>query len=382
MKKIISLFQRNYETDHLVRDEIVPGAEWVVAGEGVATRKFDGTCCMVRDGKLYRRFDAKNNKEPAKRFEPALDTIRHCVVCLKAIQDNENISAPQAIQKPMAETPIGKRPGIQSEAAGEQGASSAHLPGVQDAVQGTEGTQVLQQQVCAETRLENRDDERLSIGSEQGRLSGYARIPAHSDAVASEREQPGVCVRASHGNGKEAGSKSDNDGMGASQERGQVGQQAFKSGNRDALKTPWTDYLSALPNGISTALKCPHCGANKSTMYIIPDSTTGHWPGWLPVSDGPEDKWHRESFELLKENNQGEDIDGSYELIGPKIQGNPENSPFHLLIRHGRHIVLDAPRTFNALLEWFKEKDIEGIVWHHPDGRMVKIKKKDFGFKR
>jgi hypothetical protein len=26
-------------------------------------------------------------------------------------------------------------------------------------------------------------------------------------------------------------------------------------------------------------------------------------------------------------------------------------------------------------------KDIEGIVWHHPDGRMVKIKKKDFGYK-
>jgi hypothetical protein len=37
MKKIISLFARNYETDHLVRDEIVAGAEWVVAGEGFAT---------------------------------------------------------------------------------------------------------------------------------------------------------------------------------------------------------------------------------------------------------------------------------------------------------------------------------------------------------
>ena len=43
MKKIISLFQRNYEGDRLVRDELVPGAEWVAAGEGVATRKWDGT---------------------------------------------------------------------------------------------------------------------------------------------------------------------------------------------------------------------------------------------------------------------------------------------------------------------------------------------------
>ena len=23
--------------------------------------------------------------------------------------------------------------------------------------------------------------------------------------------------------------------------------------------------------------------------------------------------------------------------------------------------------------------DIEGIVWHHPDGRMAKIKRRDFG---
>ena len=36
MKKVISLFRRNYDTDHLVRDEVVEGAEWVIAGEGVA----------------------------------------------------------------------------------------------------------------------------------------------------------------------------------------------------------------------------------------------------------------------------------------------------------------------------------------------------------
>jgi hypothetical protein len=60
MQKIISLFQRNYETDRLVRDEVIPGAEWVLAGEGVPTRKIDGVCCMIRDGKLYKRFEAKD----------------------------------------------------------------------------------------------------------------------------------------------------------------------------------------------------------------------------------------------------------------------------------------------------------------------------------
>ena len=38
MKKIISLFQRNYHSDRFVRDELVPGAEWVAENEGIATR--------------------------------------------------------------------------------------------------------------------------------------------------------------------------------------------------------------------------------------------------------------------------------------------------------------------------------------------------------
>jgi hypothetical protein len=68
VKKIISLFQRNYETDRLVRDEIVPGAEWVVNGEGIATRKYDGTACLVLNGLLYKRYDAKKGKKPPEDF--------------------------------------------------------------------------------------------------------------------------------------------------------------------------------------------------------------------------------------------------------------------------------------------------------------------------
>src|SRR5947209_1486301 len=71
MQKIISLFQRNYEGDWLVRNEVVPGAEWVLAGEGFATQKFDGTACLVKNGTLYRRFDAKKGKTPPVDFMPA-----------------------------------------------------------------------------------------------------------------------------------------------------------------------------------------------------------------------------------------------------------------------------------------------------------------------
>lgn len=180
MKKIISLFQRNYDGDRLVRDEIVPGAEWVVAGEGRPTVKFDGTCCMIRDGKLFKRFDAKHGKTPPAGFEAAQE----------------------------------------------------------------------------------------------------------------------------------------------------------------------------------------------------PDANTGHWPGWLPVGGGPEDQWFREGLA-----NTEFPYNGTYELMGPKIQGNKYGHATHVLTPHGAVVIETNPRTFDEIKTFLSATDIEGIVWHHPDGRMVKIKTKDFGIK-
>lgn len=106
------------------------------------------------------------------------------------------------------------------------------------------------------------------------------------------------------------------------------------------------------------------------------DPETKKTVGWVPVGDGPEDQYHREAFAadpFLP--------DGTYELIGPKIQGNPERSTVHRLIRHGS-IILTAPRDFEGLREFFSHVDCEGVVFHHPDGRMAKIKGRDFGCKR
>lgn len=199
MQKIISLFQRNYDGDRLVRDEVVRGAEWVLAGEGVATRKWDGTCCMVRDGKLYRRYDAK--------------------------------------QQPTQPAPDGRS-----------------LPKIKGA------------------------------------------------------------------------------------------------------KAPPPDFIPAQD----------------------PDPITGHWPGWLLVGDGPDDQWHRDGW-----TNTRHDVpDGTYELIGPRILGNPEGFAIHTLIRHGIHQYPKCPRDFTGIRNYLADGTIEGIVWHHPDGRMVKIKAKDFGINR
>lgn len=105
------------------------------------------------------------------------------------------------------------------------------------------------------------------------------------------------------------------------------------------------------------------------------DDETGKTVGWVPVGDGPEDKWHREAFSPLM-------ADGTYELMGPKIQGNPDKHETHVLVRHGTHIIKGAPRTFDGLRDFLAGKNMEGLVFHHPDGRMAKIKLRDFGLKR
>jgi hypothetical protein len=111
--------------------------------------------------------------------------------------------------------------------------------------------------------------------------------------------------------------------------------------------------------------------------YADFDSETGKTVGWVPVGDSPEDRWHRAAFA-----EERRWPDGTYELIGPKVQGNPEGSAGYQLIQHGMIAEDDVPRTFEGLKAWFAGKDIEGIVFHHPDGRMAKIKLRDFGLKR
>lgn len=71
MKKIASLFMRNYDGDRQVRNEVVPGSEWVMAGEGIATRKWDGMAIRIKDGVYYKRYDAKVGRTPPPDFEPA-----------------------------------------------------------------------------------------------------------------------------------------------------------------------------------------------------------------------------------------------------------------------------------------------------------------------
>jgi len=91
----------------------------------------------------------------------------------------------------------------------------------------------------------------------------------------------------------------------------------------------------------------------------------------------PADKWLYAAFARTTYD------DGIYEAVGPKIQGNP-----HRVIEPGLVKVLpvalslvieNITRTYEGVRHYLAEHDKEGIVFHHPDGRLAKIKRRDFG---
>ncbi len=109
--------------------------------------------------------------------------------------------------------------------------------------------------------------------------------------------------------------------------------------------------------------------------------------GWVPVVlEAPAFRWHREGWLAFVNDDRVHHGDGTYELVGPKVQGNPEGFVSHQLVKHGSVTVPGFPRTFDAMRDWFLARIyadwIEGVVWHHPDGQMAKIKANDFGFRR
>ena len=75
MKKIPPLFERVYENHKIV--DIKPNftnEKCQKAFElGIATIKWDGSCCAVIDGEFYKRYDAKRGKTPPEGAIPCCD---------------------------------------------------------------------------------------------------------------------------------------------------------------------------------------------------------------------------------------------------------------------------------------------------------------------
>lgn len=108
------------------------------------------------------------------------------------------------------------------------------------------------------------------------------------------------------------------------------------------------------------------------------DSETNNTIGWEPVEQSPFAKFHAEAVSPDRSW-----APGTYELIGPKVNSNPEGAAKHTLIRHENAEVLGLlDRSYAGIRDFLAGIDVEGIVFRHPDGRMGKIKKRDFGLRR
>lgn len=107
------------------------------------------------------------------------------------------------------------------------------------------------------------------------------------------------------------------------------------------------------------------------------DPYTGKWAGWVPVTKSGNDRYYREAFGKIKNTERLSGI--TAELLGPKILDNPHHLNGHVLYPHTAFEIHDLKRTFDGIREWLSTAPCEGIVFHHPDGRMAKIRRTDYG---
>ncbi|WP_030177363.1 DUF5565 family protein [Spirillospora albida] len=116
----------------------------------------------------------------------------------------------------------------------------------------------------------------------------------------------------------------------------------------------------------------PGRSAPEGFVPVSADGGTGRTVGWEPAE--------RSAFwrHLRPVVGGGVWEPGTYELVGPKVNGNPEGFGEPALVRHGADDLGDVPLDFDGLAAWLHAHPYEGIVWHGPEGRMAKLKRRDF----
>lgn len=115
------------------------------------------------------------------------------------------------------------------------------------------------------------------------------------------------------------------------------------------------------------------------------DPVTGHMFGVEPMNQSGFKAMLQEALPAT-----GKTLEpGTYELCGPKVNGNPEGFDHHVLIRHGAEVLpiipdmrTVAPEEAHALLKdiftELQEQGVEGVVWWGADDKRVKLRVKDF----
>jgi hypothetical protein len=121
---------------------------------------------------------------------------------------------------------------------------------------------------------------------------------------------------------------------------------------------------------------------------ISTDPATGKTMGWEPIGQSAFAKFHAEALNYARARNDRTSV-GTYELVGPKINGNPENWDRHGLILHSEGAVVGMRQTLtydwlhDLMVNQLGPLGIEGVVWHRrlgaPNTEMAKLKVRDFG---
>lgn len=116
-----------------------------------------------------------------------------------------------------------------------------------------------------------------------------------------------------------------------------------------------------------------------------PNLDNNKTPGWQPYAHSGHKKLIDEAVQRAR--HLGVLVDGTYELVGPKVNRNPEGYPEHTLVRHGVHVIDDLDTdledlSFDRLRTWLLAHPYEGIVWWrkpgNPDAGLAKLKRRDF----
>lgn len=122
----------------------------------------------------------------------------------------------------------------------------------------------------------------------------------------------------------------------------------------------------------------PECAI---ACQLSPDEETGHWPHWVPVTEGAADKWFVAAYIFAEERGEKLLPGVSYEAIGPHFQGNPYMLSQDIILQHGNDVV-ELERTFDGVRRWLEANPRdEGLVFWYGGAPVCKIKRTDFGLK-
>lgn len=111
---------------------------------------------------------------------------------------------------------------------------------------------------------------------------------------------------------------------------------------------------------------------------IETDPVTGKTVGWEPADQSGFARYLEEVIARLRGAQQSVEP-GTYELCGPKINGNPEGFVEHHLLRHGTWVIGLPMGFWEEPGRYLHEMGFEGIVWYNEStGAMAKLKARDF----